>query len=188
MQKLSVSCVFPQALKFFVMFIGLSCELFLFAHFVCKQGGQIFMTGVNNHWSDNLIPSPSKKRYYFSTCERPWTTLVCWATKWCKKYVCFPQAKCRSNQRHHHFVPACFTNVPSQKGKFYSGDCVAAHSGDSFTLVILLQCSEIVTLFLHQKLKPFLRANLLSCKWPLLLTYSCTTCFRSNVTFVGIVY
>ena len=41
---------------------------FMFLHF---EGGAIVLKGVNGDWSDNLIPSPSKKDVVFEHIKGP---------------------------------------------------------------------------------------------------------------------
>ena len=57
---------------------------------------------VNNHWSDNLIPSPSKKDIISQHVKGPGlhSYVNVEQQNGVKKYVFSPQAQCRSHQRH----------------------------------------------------------------------------------------
>ena len=64
------------------------------------QGGLIVLKEVNNHWSENLIPSPSKKDLIFQHVKGPGMHLYVEQPNGGKKYVCGPEAQCKSHQRH----------------------------------------------------------------------------------------
>ena len=67
---------------------------------IVVQGGLIVLKEVNNHWSDNLIPSPSKNDVVFRHVKGPGMHLYVQQPNGGKKYVCSPGAKCKSSQRH----------------------------------------------------------------------------------------
>ena len=58
------------------------------------------MKEVNNHWSDNLIPSPSKKDIIFQHVKDPGLHSYLEQPNGVKKHVCLPEAECRSHQCH----------------------------------------------------------------------------------------
>ena len=78
---------------------ALSSNCILNNHFVCEQGGQIVLKEVNNHWSENLIPSPNKKDLIFQHIKGPGLHSYVEQPNGVKKYVCSPKATWRSNQR-----------------------------------------------------------------------------------------
>ena len=55
---------------------------------------------VNSHWNDNLIPSPNKKDVIFQHIKGPGLHSYVEQPNGVKKYVCSPQAQCKSHQRH----------------------------------------------------------------------------------------
>ena len=124
----------------YVIKLSLLCDRFAFALFLSYDGGEIVIKEVNSHWSDNLIPSPSKKDIIFQHVKGTGLHSYVEQPNGVKKYVCSPQAQCRSHQRHFmkntttplykHFLQM----YPLRRGKFCAGICVAAHSGVSFTL------------------------------------------------------
>ena len=128
--------------------------------FACKQGGQIVLTEVNTHWSDNLVPSPNKRDLVFQHFKGPGLHSYVEQPNGVKKYVCSPQAQCRSLQRH--FMKNTATTLykhflqmyPLRRGKFCAGICVAAHSGVPFTISNVVPMFRD-TFFLYRKLKPF---------------------------------
>ena len=58
------------------------------------------MKEVNNHWSENLIPSPSKNEMVFQHVKGVGMHLYVKQPNRGKKYVCSAEAKCKSHQRH----------------------------------------------------------------------------------------
>ena len=67
---------------------------------IAVQGGIIVLKEVNNHWSDNLIPSPSKNDLVFQHIKGVGTHSYVQQPNGGKKYICSAQAKCKSHQRH----------------------------------------------------------------------------------------
>ena len=133
-------------------------------HYVCEQGGKIVLKEVNNHWSDNLIPSPNKKDIIFQHIKGPGLHSYVEQPNGEKKYVCSPQAECRPHQCHFmkntttalykHFLQM----YPLRRGKSCSTEWNMFSTQpfiiETLTLFICLIVG-IVTLFLYRKLKPF---------------------------------
>ena len=73
---------------------------------------------VNSHWSENLAPSPNKD-LIFQHVKGPGMHLYVQQPNGGGKYVCSPEAKCKSNQRHfikkhnHCFIQAFLAAIPS---------------------------------------------------------------------------
>ena len=93
---------------------------------VDMQDGAIVLNKVNSHWSENLVPSPNKKDLIFQHVKGPGVHLYVQQPNGGKRYVCSPEAKCKSNQRHFmknttttlykHFLQ----QYPLRRGKYYS--------------------------------------------------------------------
>ena len=58
------------------------------------------LTEVNTHWSDNLVPSPNKRDLVFQHMKGPGLHSYVEQPNGVNKYVCSPEATCRSHQRH----------------------------------------------------------------------------------------
>ena len=90
---------------------------------------------MNSHWSENLVPRPNKKDLIFQHVKGPGMHLYVQQPKGGKKYVCSPEAKCKSNQRHFmkntttalykHFLQ----QYPLRRGKLV---CCTSYSRFSF--------------------------------------------------------
>ena len=65
------------------------------------------MKEVNNYWSDNLISSPNKKDLIFQHVKGPGLHSYVEQPNGVKKYVCSPEAQCRSRQ--HQFMKNTIT-------------------------------------------------------------------------------
>ena len=64
------------------------------------KGRAIVLKEVKGHWSDNLIPSPSKKDVVFQHIKGPGLHSFVEQANSVVKYVCAPEAECKSHQRH----------------------------------------------------------------------------------------
>ena len=60
--------------------------------FVLCKGGAIVLKEVNGHWSDNLIPSPSKKDVVFQHIKGPGLHSFVEQANGVVKYLCAPEA------------------------------------------------------------------------------------------------
>ena len=163
---------------------GLDCSFL-------TRGGGIVIKEVNSHWSDNLIPSPSKKDIIFQHVKGPGLHSYVEQPNGVKKYVCSPDAQCRSHQRHFmkntttalykHFLQM----YPLRRGKFCAGICVAAHSGVPFTI------SNVVPMFRDRYLLSLSQPEAFFCVqtcspvselyyFLIITAHTCITCFSTN--------
>ena len=95
--------------------------------FACKQGGQIVLTEVNTHWSDNLVPSPNKRDLVFQHMKGPGLHSYVEQPNGVKK-VCvltrsYMQISPAPFHEKHHYSPvqAFLADVPTQKRYFIFG-------------------------------------------------------------------
>ena len=131
------------------------------------QGGLIVLKEVNNHWSENLIPSPNKKDLVFQHVKGAGMHLYVQQPNGGKKYVCSAEAKCKSHQRHFmkntttalykHFLQ----QYPLRRGEYhiyiyiYIYMYCFGNMSCSITSSLFDQFVGIVTFYLYRKLKPF---------------------------------
>ena len=65
-----------------------------------REGGLILLREVNAHWMDSLIPSPNKKDVVFVHVKGPGMHYYAPTGRGGMKYVCAPEAQCKSHQRY----------------------------------------------------------------------------------------
>ena len=130
------------------------------------QGGLIVLKEVNNHWSENLIPSPNKKDLVFQHIKGAGMHLYVQQPNGGKKYVCSAEAKCKSHQRHFmkntttalykHFLQ----QYPLRRGEYHIYMYIYVYVLFWKHELFYKKCTicsfaGIVTFYLYRKLKPF---------------------------------
>ena len=63
-----------------------------------KEGGPIVVQEITAHWMDSLIASPNKKDVVFMHVKGPGLHYYAPTGRGGMKYVCTPQAQCKSHQ------------------------------------------------------------------------------------------
>jgi len=67
---------------------------------VLIQGGAIVLREVSAHWMDSLVASPNKKDMVFMHVKGPGLHFYAPTGNGGKKYMCAPEAECKSHQRY----------------------------------------------------------------------------------------